>query len=71
MSVAWPDYIPLIRARLRKRVAAQDARCCIDGKRDAERVYVTEDIDQWVGKRVSYPLCLRHAVEWSEMNRGI
>ena len=63
----WPDYIPLTKAKLRERAAAQDAKCCIDGLAKAERVYVTPPAYGYRGMRVMYPLCHKHAVEWAAM----
>ena len=66
-AMDWPDYIPPIKAKLRDRKAAQDAKCCLDGLAKAERVYVTPPAFGYRGMRVMYPLCHKHAVEWAAM----
>lgn len=67
----WPDRISLIGATIRKKPAAEGAKCAINGVKDAERVYVTDAVFERAGKRISYPLCFRHAQEWAAMKEEV
>lgn len=72
LALHWPQEIQLFDkdgdigvAKLRKRPAAKEAKCSVNGAKDAERVYEWNRPD---GSRVQvFHLCLVHATEWAAL----
>lgn len=72
----WPAEIlladkdgPIGTAKLRKLPAAKDAKCSVNGAKDAERVYTALIGEGKDAYKLSYRLCLTHAAEWAALQQ--